>query len=86
VYFWGVNATEQVVEKLKALPAFQAEAVLKFISELSDLPVLKASQLMGMAPADRRRILASQARQAEALYRGNPEMIVEEVEPPVSYG
>ena len=74
-----------VVEKVKRLPEFQAQAVLAFIQELSTAPVLSATELMRLPPAERRRILASQARQAEALYRQNPEMIVEDGDAPLSY-
>ena len=74
-----------VAEKVKGLAEFQAQAVLTFIEELSNTPVLTATQLMRLAPADRRRILASQARQAEALYRQNPEMIVEDADAPLTY-
>jgi hypothetical protein len=74
-----------VAEKVKGLAEFQAQAVLTFIEELSNTPVLTATQLMRLAPADRRRILASQARQAEALYRQNPEMIMEDGDAPLSY-
>ena len=74
-----------VAEKVKGLAEFQAQAVLTFIEELSNTPVLTATQLMRLAPADRRRILASQARQAEALYRQNQEMIMEDGDAPLSY-
>ena len=74
-----------VAEKVKGLAEFQAQAVLTFIEEISSAPVLSATELMRLPPAERRRILASQARQAEALYRQNPEMIVEDSDPPLSY-
>jgi hypothetical protein len=74
-----------VAEKVKALPEYQAQAVLTFIQELSTTPALSAAELMRLPPAERRRILASQARQAEALYRQNPEIIVEDADPPLSY-
>ena len=74
-----------VAEKVKGLAEFQAQAALPFIEELSNAPVLSATQLMRLPPAERRRILAGQARQAEALYRQNPEMIVEDGDAPLSY-
>ena len=74
-----------VAEKVKGLAEFQAQAVLTFIEELSNAPVLSATQLMRLPPAERRGILAGQARQAEALYRQNPEMIVEDGDAPLSY-
>jgi hypothetical protein len=58
---------------------------LTFIEELSCAPVLSATELMRLPLAERRRVLARQARQAEALYRQNPEMIVEEADAPLSY-
>ena len=74
-----------VAEKVKGLAEFQAQAVLAFIEELCSAPVLSATELMRLPPAERRRILASQARQAEALYRQNPEMIVDDSDAPLSY-
>ena len=81
-----MSTTELVIEKVKGLPQIQAEAVLTFIRELSESPTLTAADLMRMAPADRRRILSSQARQTDVLYRQNPEMIVEDAEAPLNYG
>ncbi|MCX6911952.1 MAG: hypothetical protein WCK27_26480 [Verrucomicrobiota bacterium] len=72
-----MSTNELVAEKVKGLPEFQVQAVLTFIQELSSAPVLCATELMRLPAAERRRILASQARQAEAIYRLNPEMIVE---------
>jgi hypothetical protein len=80
-----MSTSEIVAEKMKGLPEFQAQAVLAFIEELSAAPVLSAIELMRLPPAERRRILASQARQAEALYRQDPELIVEEAAPPLDY-
>ncbi len=80
-----MSTSEIIAEKMKGLPEFQAQAVLAFIEELSAAPVLSAIELMRLPPAERRRILASQARQAEALYRQNPELIVEEAAPPLDY-
>ena len=74
-----------LAEKVKGLPELQAQAVLTFIQEIASAPALSAIELMRLPPAERRRILASQARQAEALYRQNPEMIVEDADAPLSY-
>jgi len=74
-----------VLETMKALPDFQAQAVLSFVRELSAAPVLSATELMRLPPAERRRILTGQARQAEALYRQNPELVVEDADAPLSY-
>jgi hypothetical protein len=80
-----MSTSEMVAEKVKGLPEFQAQAVLTFIQELSASPVLSATELMRLPLAERRRILAGQARQAEALYRQNPEMIVDDADAPLSY-
>jgi len=80
-----MSAVELVTEKVKGLPEHQAQAVLAFIRELSDSPVLSAGELMRLPPAERRRILGSQGRQAEALYRDNADMIVEDTEAPLDY-
>jgi hypothetical protein len=81
-----VSTSEIVAEKVKTLPEYQAEAVLTFIQELAASPVLTATELMRLPTAERRRILSEQARQAEALYRHNPEMIVEETDAPLGDG
>lgn len=80
-----MSANDLVVEEVKRLPEAQAEAVLEFIRELSGSPALSATELMRLPPAERRRILASQARQAERFYRQHPEAIAEDVEPPIAY-
>jgi len=72
-----MNTSEMVAEKVKQLPEFQAQAVLTFIVELSASPAMAATKLMRLPLAERRRILSSQARQAEAIYRQNPESVVE---------
>ena len=72
-----MNTSEMVAEKVKRLPEFQAQAVLAFIVELSASSAMAATELMRLPPAERRRILSSQARQAEAIYRQNPESVVE---------
>jgi hypothetical protein len=81
-----MSTKELVAEEVKRLPDIQTEAVLRFIRELSDSPALSAAELMHLAPADRRRILADQARLAEVLYRQDPEVIVEDAEAPLNYG
>lgn len=80
-----MSTNEMVAEKVKGLPEFQVQAVLTFIQELSNAPVFSATELMRLPPTERRRILAGQARQAEALYRQNPEMVVEDTDAPLSY-
>jgi hypothetical protein len=80
-----MSVNEMVAEQVKRLPEFQAEAVLAFIQELSSAPALTATELMRLPSAERRRILAAQARQAEVLYRQNPEMVVEDADAPLDY-
>ena len=80
-----MSTSELVAEKVRGLPEFQAQAVLAFIQEISNSPRLGPLELMRLPPAERRRILADQARQAEALYRQNPELIAEEADAPLSY-
>jgi hypothetical protein len=84
-YGGAMSTIELVAEKVKALPEFQAQAVLTFIQELSASPDLSATDLMRLPPVERRRVLAAQARQAEALYRQNPELVVEENDAPLNY-
>ncbi len=81
-----MSTTELILEAVKALPELQAQAVLTFIRELSESPALSARELMRLAPAERRHILSNQARQAEALYRSDAELVIEDAEAPLSYG
>lgn len=80
-----MSTREMVAEKVQGLNEVQAQAVLNFIQELSTSPTLSAAELMRLPPDERRRILANQARQAETLYRENPELIAEDTDAPVSY-
>ena len=74
-----------VAEKVKGMPEFQAQAVLAFIEELSASPVIGAADLMRLPLAERRRILTSQARQAEALYRQDSNLVAEDNGEPRGY-
>lgn len=80
-----MSTSDMVVERLKGLPEFQAQAVLTFIQELSATPALSATELMRLPPAERKRVLDSQARQAEALYRQHPEILVDEADAPLGH-
>lgn len=80
-----MSTSELVAEKVSELSELQAQAVLAFIQELSTCPRLTALELLRLPPAERRRILTNQARQAEALYRQNPELIAEETDAPLSH-
>jgi len=77
-----VSTTDLIIEKVRGLTEMQAQAVLAFVRELSDSPSLTATELMRLPRAERQRILSAQARQAEPLYRQNPEMTVEDAEAP----
>jgi len=80
-----MSTAELVANKMKSLPDFQAEAVLTFVQELEASQCLSATELMRLPPSERRRILANQARQAESVYRQNPEMVVEDMDAPLNY-
>jgi hypothetical protein len=80
-----MSTSEMVAQKVKELPEFQAQAVLTFIEELAGTPALSATELTRLPPAERRRFLAGQARQAEAFYRQNPGVMVEETDAPLGY-
>jgi len=80
-----MSANEMIAEKAKNLPEIQAQSVLAFIDEISASPVIGAAELMRLPSTERRRILANQARQAEGLYRHNPELIVEDLDELASY-
>jgi hypothetical protein len=81
-----VSTVDLVIEKVKGLPENQVAAVWAFIRELSERPALTAVELMRMSPVDRRRILSEQARQAETVYRQNPELMIDDTETPLNYG
>jgi len=80
-----MSTSEMVAEKVKGMPEFQAQAVLAFIEELSASPVIGAADLMRLPLAERRRILTSQARQAEALYRQDSNLIAQDNGEPLGY-
>lgn len=84
-YLQDMSTAELAAEKVRGLPELQAQAILTFIEELSTSAALSAAELMRLPPAERRRILTAQARVAEALYRKDSAMIVEETDAPLDY-
>ncbi len=81
-----MSISETLAEKIKSLPESQAQAVLKYIEEISEAHVLSASELMRLPRRERQRILAGQAREAEAIYRNNAGTIIEDAEGPLGHG
>jgi hypothetical protein len=81
----SVSTSDMIAEKARQLPEFQALVVLAFIDELSSVPVPDAVELMRLPPAERRRVLSIQARQAEATYRQDPDLIAEDADAPVNH-
>jgi len=80
-----MSATELIAERSHLLSEAQAEAVLAYMDELAGGAPPTAKDLMNLPPAIRRKILAQQARRAEAVYRGNPEVIADDHEPPLEH-
>ena len=80
-----MSTAEMVVEKVKLLSASEAESVLNYIVRLKPSAAPTARELLRLPPEERSRILARQAETAEALYRDNPDLIVEDFDPPMDY-
>ena len=80
-----MSAVELVVEKVKSLSEAQAQSVLDYIAGLSPGAAPTARELRKMSREERRRILTAQAAEAREHYRQNPELIVEDVDPPLDY-
>ena len=80
-----MSAVELVVEKVRHLSETEAESVLAYLTCLKPFVAPNARELRRMPRAERERILAAQAKEAEAHYRQNPDMILEDVDPPMDY-
>src|SRR5947207_2753874 len=80
-----MSAVELVVEKVKLLSESQAESVLSYIERLKSGESPTARELRRMPAEERRRILSAQAAEAAEHYRQNPDLIVEDVDPPWDY-
>jgi hypothetical protein len=80
-----MSATELIAERSRRLTEAQAETVLACMDALDEAAAPTARDLMQLPPAIRRKILAQQAARAEKVYRGNPDLIAEECEPPLEH-
>lgn len=80
-----MSATELVAEKVRTLSEEDAKTVLELINHITEGRAPTARELMRLPLAERNRILAAQAESAERLYRENPDLIVEDFDPPMDY-
>ena len=80
-----MSATELVAEKARLLTEAEAQSVLDYIVQIKRPVAPTASELMQMPPAERDRILSAHAESAAKMYRENPDLIVEDVDPPLDY-
>lgn len=80
-----MSATELIAEKSRTLTAPQAEVVLAFIDQVAIRPAPTATELRKLPREARKRILAEQMERAAELYRLNPDLIVEDFDPPLEY-
>jgi hypothetical protein len=80
-----MSATELIAERSQRLTEAQAQVVLAYMDELAGSAPPTAKDLMNLPPAVRRKVLAQQARRAEAVYRDNAGMIADELEPPLEH-
>ena len=80
-----MSATELIVEKAKNLTEDEAQAVLNYMEHLPGSRRWTARELLLLPRAQRDYILARQFAQAAELYRDNPELVVEVVDPPMDY-
>ena len=79
-----MSATELLLEKAKGLSEPEAEIVLRCIDALHG-PSPKPSELRKM-PADvREQIISAQFAKAKNLYRDNPDLFIEDWDPPLDY-
>ena len=79
-----MSATELLIEKARALSEPEAKSVLGFIDHLQRRRI-KASELMKLPRSVRHQILREQFADAEALYRDNPDLIMEDTEGPMGH-
>ena len=80
-----MSTVELISSKSRSLSEEQARAVLTFMDGLTGQRAPSATELMRLPPDQRRHILAAQARQAEAVYRADPQMIDEDTEAPLNH-
>ena len=80
-----MSATELVAEKVTQLSEEQAKEVLVHIARLTGQRRWTASELMLLPLEERDRILEEQMASAAELYRTDPELNLELVDPPLDY-
>jgi hypothetical protein len=80
-----MSAAELVIEKAKLLSDDEAREVLAYIARLPRPRRWTATELMLLPWEERNRILEAQMTQAAELYRTNPDLIMEVVDPPLNY-
>jgi hypothetical protein len=80
-----MSTAEIAAEKVRLLPESQAKSVLDFIAQLSPDATPTARELRRLPRETRQRILAAQAAEAAPHYRQNPDLVVEDVDPPLDY-
>ena len=59
--------------------------MLAFLEEVAARPAPSATELRRLSPEVRKRILAEQMERAGELYRRNPDLVVEDFDPPLEY-
>jgi hypothetical protein len=79
-----MSATELIREKAKDLTETEARFLLRCIESLRG-PSPKPTELAELPVEIRDQIIAEQFAKAEALYRDNPDLIMEDKEGPVDY-
>ncbi|HEY5234308.1 MAG TPA: hypothetical protein VIK35_12310 [Verrucomicrobiae bacterium] len=80
-----MSAIELIAERSRSLTEVQAETILVCMDALAENPTPNARDLMNLPPNIRRKILSQQVARAEKVYRNNPDLIVEENEPPLEH-
>jgi hypothetical protein len=80
-----MSAAELVAEKAKQLSEAEARSVLAYIARLPGERRWTARELMLLPLEERDRILEKQAAQAAELYRSDPDLVMDVVDPPLDY-
>ena len=80
-----MSATELIVEKARQLSDDQAKEVLAHIARLTAQRRWTAAELMLLPLEERNQILEAQMASAAELYRTDPELNLELVDPPLDY-
>ena len=80
-----MSAIELIAERTRDLTESQALTVLAFIEEVAIKPAPSATALRKLPLDTRQRILAEQMERAAEIYRQNPDIIVEDFDPPLEY-